>query len=409
MTSSRRTWWAVVMPALTLIAVILLEISNRTWTIRELVVISPMAAATLAGPGLTTVYAVAAVVSALGLGWYDSLDTGMAGGWTAQIVRLGGVAIGGVLAILASRYNTGRETTLANVRRVAEVAQQAILTDVPPVSREGLRLAVRYESAAAEASVGGDLYELVDSPWGTRLLIGDARGKGLGAVRLASRVLGCFRVVARGRRYIHEVLPDLDAEVASVGELDDFVTGIVAELGGRWLTLANAGHPDPVLWRHGRVRLLAPSGRQPPLGLGAGSARAARDNAGVVTVALEPGDRLLFYTDGIAEARDRRTGEFFPLLPAVERALGEARTLDDALADLAATVREWTGSALGDDVALLAAEVPADPRPALPGTPTFSTRRQAGLAAPGPAPGGRRGEQSGLAAAGGSASASASA
>ncbi|WP_007517303.1 PP2C family protein-serine/threonine phosphatase [Pseudofrankia saprophytica] len=357
---SRRTLWAVVLPALTLLAVILLEISNRTWTIRELVVISPMAAATLAGPGLTAAYAVAAVVTEFGLGWYDDLDTAAAGGWTAQIVRLGGVALGGVLAVLASRYNTGRETKLANVRRVAEAAQQAILTEVPPTSREGLRLAVRYESAAAEARVGGDLYDLVDSPWGTRLLVGDARGKGLEAVRLASRVLGCFRVVARGRQHIREVLPDLDAEVASVGGLDDFVTGIVAELDGRRLTLANAGHPDPLLWRRGRVRLLAPLDRQPPLGLGAGAAGA---DAGVVTVRLEPGDRLLFYTDGIAEARERRTRAFFPLLPATERAFGRAGTLEEALSDLAAAVRAWTGSALSDDVALLAVEVPLAAEP----------------------------------------------
>jgi sigma-B regulation protein RsbU (phosphoserine phosphatase) len=53
-----------------------------------------------------------------------------------------------------------------------------------------------YHSAAEQAAVGGDLYEVLDSPWGVRLLVGDVRGKGLDAVRLANRVLGCFR--ARG-------------------------------------------------------------------------------------------------------------------------------------------------------------------------------------------------------------------
>ncbi|MBL7495440.1 serine/threonine-protein phosphatase [Frankia sp. CNm7] len=351
-------WAAVVLPALTLFVVIALEVSNQQWTIRELAVLSPMVAATLAGPRLTTVYAVAAVATALGLGWYGQLDTPATGGWTAQIVRLGGVAIGGVMAILASRYNTGRETTLANVSQVAEVAQRAILADVPAVSREGLRLAVRYESATAGAMVGGDLYEVVDSRWGTRLLVGDARGKGLDAVRLASRVLGCFRVVARGRAGLREVLPDLDAEVAAVGGSDDFVTGVVAELGARRLALVNAGHPDPLLWRRGRVWPLAPPDRQPPLGLGAG----AGGGAALVEVTLEPGDQVLFYTDGIAEARERRTGAFFPLLPAAEHAFGAANTLQAVLADLVRAVEDWTGSALRDDVALLAVQVPAGGR-----------------------------------------------
>jgi len=383
----RVRWGAILLPALPLLAVILLELGHRTWTIRELVVVSPMVAATLAGPYLTAVYAALAVGLAAGIGWYDNLDTAAAGGWTAQLVRLGGVAIGGIMAILASRYNAGRETTLANVRRVAETAQRAILTDVPPTSRHGLRLAVRYESAAAEASVGGDLYDVVDGPRGMRIMVGDARGKGLDAVRLASRVLGCFRVVARGRERLGEIVPDLDAEVASVGGLDDFVTAVVAELTGRRLTLVNAGHPDPVLWRRGRARLLAPADRQPPLGLGAGS---EGPDAGLVTVALESGDRLLFYTDGIAEARERRTRRFFPLLPAVERALNTGNapdtgsrpdtgnSLDAALAALAHEVRDWTGSGLGDDVALLAVEVPVGlwpacgPAAAAPGRTTAS-------------------------------------
>src|SRR5262249_45773672 len=118
-------------------------------------------------------------------------------------------------------------------------------------------------------------------------------------------------------------------------------------------------HPDPVLWRRGHVRPLAPIGRQPPLGLGAGAGQ-----PGLLTVPLEPGDRLLFYTDGIAEARERRTGDFFPLLPATERALDARHPLDEGLASLAREVRAWTGSALGDDVALLAAEVPGGPGPA---------------------------------------------
>src|SRR4051794_5358846 len=77
------------------------------------------------------------------------------------------------------RRQSGR---LADVSRVAEAAQRAILS--PPPARLGaVRLAARYVSAASDALVGGDLYEVVQREGATRLLVGDVRGKGLDAVR----------------------------------------------------------------------------------------------------------------------------------------------------------------------------------------------------------------------------------
>jgi serine phosphatase RsbU (regulator of sigma subunit) len=326
------------------------EVSNPTWTYIGYTVLVPMVAANLAGPRLTSLFAGLALAAGGFSVWWEHLWDPAHGGLPALTARLAGILVGGAMAVLASRYNTRRETKLANITQVAEAAQRAILSDLPAISATGLRLAVRYESAATEAMVGGDLYEMVDSPWGTRLLLGDARGKGLDAVRLASRVLGCFRVVARARPDVGLIVADLDSEVRSAAGLDDFVTGIAVEIGPDRLTLVNAGHPDPVLCRDGHVRLLAPPERQPPLGLGAAA-------VGALTVRLRPGDRLLLYTDGIAEARDR-AGAFFPLLTAAGRELGRAGSLEQALERLVRTVQDWTGHGLRDDMALLAVEVP---------------------------------------------------
>lgn len=216
-------WFTALLPLLMLAGVAALELSNREWTVLELAVLSPMLAATFGGPRLTALYGVLAVGVGVMLGLYDHLFGQSDGGPTAQAVRLGGVAVGGVLAVLVSRYNTRRETKLQNVTRVAEVAQQSILAAVPS-SSGGLHFAVRYESAAAEARIGGDLYEVVDTAWGTRLLVGDVRGKGLDAVRIASRVLGCFRFIGRQAEDLPTVLAGLDAEVAEICGLDDFVT-----------------------------------------------------------------------------------------------------------------------------------------------------------------------------------------
>jgi hypothetical protein len=149
------------------------------------------------------------------------------------------------------------EQKLANVTSVAEVVQRALL---PPLPRRvgPLELAVVYLAAAAEARVGGDLYEVARTPFGIRLVVGDARGKGLEAVEIAAGVLGVFREVAHGVYTLAEMARRLDASLArrpDAGQADgsrrheEFVTAMLAEIdpcAGR-LTLYNCGHPSPIL------------------------------------------------------------------------------------------------------------------------------------------------------------------
>ncbi|MDT3446492.1 MULTISPECIES: PP2C family protein-serine/threonine phosphatase [unclassified Pseudofrankia] len=398
----------VLVPLVLLVGLASLEFANSQWVILELTVLSPLLAATVVGPRLTTMYGVLAVVAVVVLGVRDHLYGSATSGWPAQAVRLGGVAAGGVMAVLLSRYHSRRETKLANVTRVAEAVQRTILTPVPGRVAH-LRLAARYESSTAEANVGGDFYALVAQEHGARLLIGDVRGKGLAAVRLASLVTSCFRVVTRQSGDLGTVLRELDAEVASAGMDDDFATAVVMDVEGGHVRFTNAGHPDPLLVRRGQARLLEPPGRQLPLGLGS-----AGDVVG--SACLKPGDRLLLYTDGIAEARDPVTGTFFPLLPGAAASLGtqpagadragrlnaaagarsltcaathapavahrppprhpperepddagtagtEPADLDTALDRLIVSVHAWSGGALNDDVALLAVEILTPPEP----------------------------------------------
>ncbi|WP_131747599.1 PP2C family protein-serine/threonine phosphatase [Frankia sp. Cppng1_Ct_nod] len=344
------SWARPLAPLFVLAAVIVIDLfGDRRYVILALSVISPMLAAILTGPRMTTVYAVVAVAVGSLLGARNGFYTGdYAGGVAAQVIRLCGIAVGGVLAVAASHDRTRREAKLKNITHVAEVAQRAILGAVPASSGE-LLLAVSYESAAAEASVGGDLYEVVDSPWGTRILIGDVRGKGLDAVRIASRVMGCFRVIARRVEDPAGVMAVLDGEVMEVSGPEDFVTAVFAEIDNGCLLMVNAGHPDPVLLRDGAIRLVPVASRQPPLGFGA-------DGMVVTRYSLRSGDRLLFYTDGLTEARHPVTGEFFPLLSATEAALRHV-SLEESLSVLVRQLRRWTASSLNDDVALLAAEV----------------------------------------------------
>ncbi|MYS47228.1 SpoIIE family protein phosphatase, partial [Streptomyces sp. SID5998] len=101
----------------------------------------------------------------------------------------------GILGTILAVHRIRRERTLATVRSVAETAQRVLLRPVPrrlgQVSVETL-----YLSAAAEARIGGDLYEAVPTAYGVRLLVGDVRGKGLVAVETAATILGAFREAA---------------------------------------------------------------------------------------------------------------------------------------------------------------------------------------------------------------------
>ncbi len=248
---------------------------------------------------------------------------------------------------------------IAELSKLAAVAQQAVLRPLGP--RVGsLSVAGRYISSTAKAEIGGDLYEVIDTPYGVRMIIGDVRGKGLEAVRLASIVLGSYRHVAYERADLRAVVADLDRAVArSVGD-EDFVTAALVEERGGTLTIVNCGHPAPLLLRRGEVIPLEPPAPAPPLGfMPVVRPRVER---------LEPGDRLLLFTDGLGEAR--RDGEFFPTADRAWRLLGHG-TVADGLASLETALVEWVHGRLDDDIALVLMEYTGSPSGATAVVPSW--------------------------------------
>ncbi|MDT5038638.1 MAG: hypothetical protein QOE03_3823 [Micromonosporaceae bacterium] len=262
----------------------------------------------------------------------------------AELACLGAIgvatAMGAVVGVLRQR----QAERFVELSRLASAAQGAVLRPLGP-QLGPLSIAARYISASAAADIGGDLYEAVDTPYGVRMIIGDVRGKGLDAVRLASIVLGSYRHVAYERADLRAIVADLDRAVArSVGD-EDFVTAALVEERGGTLTIVNCGHPAPLLLRRGEVIELTPPAPAPPLGfMPVVRPRVER---------LEPGDRLLFYTDGLAEAR--RDGQFFPTAGRAWRLLGHG-TVADGLASLESALIEWVRGQLDDDIALVLME-----------------------------------------------------
>jgi len=256
--------------------------------------------------------------------------------------------VAGVTAasMIVSNLRLRRERELANVRLVAEAAQRVLLRPVPRRAAD-LRIALSYTSAAAEAQIGGDLYEVVTTPHGVRLLIGDVQGKGLTAVETAAWVLGAFREAAYDMTELTEVGERLEASLSRHLSGETFVTAILAEVHEDEISLLNFGHPAPLLLRNGgKIFTVEPPEESLPLGLGS----LAADRPKPHRVSFGEGDQILLFTDGVIEARDAG-GAFYPLTDRTW--LLDAGDPQEALDALRADLIEHVGGPLPDDAAML--------------------------------------------------------
>jgi hypothetical protein len=300
--------------------------------------IGPLLASLLLRPWITTVLAGWTVLLGLGLILEQPGRPGSLASHLSVLVLLA------AFAVANSVLRTAAQRRLSQVRAVARVAQSALLREVPATVAAG-RLASRYVSAAAEARVGGDLLEVVSDGDRLRWLIGDTRGKGLPAVRLASIAMTSFRdACAHPGLSLPEIARVVDQSVTRAAGEEDFVTALFAEYDPRgWLELVTCGHPPPLrLTADGGLRALTPEAYATPLGL--------HPEMRTSTFTVGAGDRLVFYTDGLLEARDR-AGRYFRLedcLDTLRRA-----DLEGAADELLDRLRAHTGRRLGDDVALL--------------------------------------------------------
>lgn len=260
-----------------------------------------------------------------------------------------------VAAAYGSHVRLQREQTLVHVRLVADAAQKVVLSPIPR-SIGCVELESLYLAAAAEARIGGDFYEALDTPYGIRLLIGDVRGKGLPAVGAAAAVVNAFREAAHHEPDLGGLVRRLESSSSryssafpSVDVLERFTTALLAEIphdGGR-IKLLNCGHPPPLLLRRGELSILNPTAPSPILNL----ADLIGDRYSIDTVDFGPGDRLLLYTDGVTETRSR-DGKFFPLPDWMQgqTAASPYELLDRLHRDLL----HFSNGCLNDDIAALA-------------------------------------------------------
>ncbi|NEC26329.1 SpoIIE family protein phosphatase [Streptomyces sp. SID8111] len=230
-----------------------------------------------------------------------------------------------------------------NARATALTLQRSLLPSLPPRTG-GLELASRYQPAGATSEVGGDWFDVIPLAGDrTALVVGDVMGSGIPAAATMGRLRTATNTLASLNLDPAVLLDHLDR---ISGDLDQAIATCVYAVhdpARRQCVIANAGHLPPVRVRSGCVPELLDLPTGVPLGVG-GVAFSA------TVVDLEPGDRLVFYTDGLVETRrhplDERLDRLLTVLDCPDRPLEELCDL------LLRTLHEPDNF---DDVALLIA------------------------------------------------------
>ncbi|WP_369390692.1 PP2C family protein-serine/threonine phosphatase [Streptomyces sp. CG1] len=301
-------------PPLLLLAGIVLMDLNTTERFRIItwIVLVPGSAAAICGVWTTAAFAVLALVT------YVGVDSAWPGQYQAGLGDFVLVALGGLMATIASGVRVRKEKQTLHMQDIAETTRRTVLRPLPP-RWAGLEHAGVYLAADVEARVGGDFYDIQPSPHGTRVLVGDVQGKGLGAVETAAALLGTFREAGYHEKDLATVAERLEirmlrhrSHTTALGrdDGDRFATAVLIafpEDALDTIEIVNFGHEAPLAVGPHGVREL-PSGDGLPLGL----ADLVGGVPPVRRVPLTADETLLLVTDGVTEARDR-TGTFYPL------------------------------------------------------------------------------------------------
>ncbi|WP_327430193.1 PP2C family protein-serine/threonine phosphatase [Streptomyces sp. NBC_01236] len=349
-------------PLLLLVAIAVLDWNTvGEFRIVSWIVLVPGIAAAICGVRGTAALAV------LSLGAYVLVDNSWPHQYQTGLPDFILVAVGGILATLACAVRVRGEQRMLHMRDVAETTRRTLLRPLAPGWGD-LDHAAVYLAADSEARVGGDFYDIQPGLHGTRVLLGDVQGKGLGAVEAAAALLGTFRESAYHEPRLHTVADRLEVRMlrhvrycAAIGrdDGDRFATGILVGFPETAATdtveVINFGHEPPLVIAPDGVRSL-PSGDGLPLGL----SELTYDPPPLLRVPLAPGETLLLVTDGVTEARDA-AGVFFPLRDRVAQALAEdPRTAEPH--HLVQFVRDGTllhaGGHLVDDTTIFAVRRP---------------------------------------------------
>ncbi|PYV24483.1 MAG: hypothetical protein DMG24_11375 [Acidobacteria bacterium] len=241
----------------------------------------------------------------------------------------------------ASRHELARKEAEINF---ALQVQQALFPRQFPADG-GLEFAAVCVPARG---ISGDYYDVLSLPGGRLVFVlADISGKGISAAILMSNLQAVLHTVAEAGLPAGEVCAQINRHLCRVTDAARFATLFYAEWnpGEQSLHYVNAGHLLPIV--HGSLRGLRLDQGGPPVGLFLTS------QFEVGKVALEQGDTLVLYSDGITEAMTKQGEEFGEARLEAVVGAHSTRPLIEIQQRVLGAVRDWAGPELADDVTLL--------------------------------------------------------
>ncbi|HEX7745393.1 MAG TPA: SpoIIE family protein phosphatase [Micromonosporaceae bacterium] len=251
--------------------------------------------------------------------------------------------------------------------RIASTLQHSLLPRSTP-QVPGAVVVSRYLAGTAEAEVGGDWYDVIPVGAGELVLvIGDVVGKGVAAAAAMGQLRNALRAYVLEDFGPAEALTRLNRLVGTAGQ-SSYATVLCMRFdpATRQISYASAGHPPPLLVSpDGATHFLHSTALGPPIGA------LPTITYDTVEDRVEPGARLLLYTDGLVE--DRRQG----IDASLAQLKRDAGTSSEHLDDLVAVILDRVvHRPRRDDIAILALEVTELDRftMSLPAEPTRLSR-----------------------------------
>ncbi len=231
--------------------------------------------------------------------------------------------------------------------QIAENLQRGLRPPQPPTV-PGLEISVVFEAAGEGIEIGGDLYDVLPTPDGCWILIGDVAGKGSAAAGVSVAVRHSVRGLTREVDEPVEVLQRVNELLLEGTSLNDFATAMLIRMrcgeNGWSLALAAAGHPPAI---H--------TTSEGPVQLGGGSVLGAWPGASVQRheAILAVGDTLVLCTDGWLEAGPVESHHPPEALAEMAHSLSGLK-LEELTARLQVDALARSGKSLRDDVVILA-------------------------------------------------------